>query len=514
MERYAWIDRIRDWGLYSSAAADNCDTYALCGAQGSCDIDNSPVCSCLNKFVPRHENDWNKADWSGGCVRRTPLDCEGDGFIRYPNVKLPDMMNISINASMTLEECKKMCSENCSCMAYANSDIRGSGSGCFLWFGNLIDIKQDKKDGQDLYIKMASSELVVENHVSSNRKKQLEVIASSVSLIGLLFLVLGLVLFIRTKKQHKQGKQENLELPHFDFNIIANATNNFSFNNMLGEGGFGPVYNGLLRGQEVAVKRLSKDSRQGLDEFKNEVKYIAKLQHRNLIILTDEIRSKQLDWTDSRLRNIHRDIKLSNISLDNEMNPKISDFGLARSFGGNETEANTKRFTISCNGYMSPEYAIDGVFSVKSDVISSGVLVLEIISGRRNRGFKHPYYHLNLPGHGGFGLVFKGILKDGQELAVKRLSKNSNQRVDDFMNEVVHIAKHQDRNVVKLLGCCIKTEEKMLIYEFMPNKSLDFFIFDQTRSSMLDWPKAVPHNQWDCTWTSLSSPRFKAKNSS
>uniref|UniRef100_A0A3N7FWN4 non-specific serine/threonine protein kinase n=2 Tax=Populus TaxID=3689 RepID=A0A3N7FWN4_POPTR len=243
-----------------------------------------------------------------------------------------------------------------------------------------------------------------------------------------------------------------MELPMLDLTTIEHATDNFSSSKKLGEGGFGAVYKGeLIEGQEIAVKRLSKSSGQGLNEFKNEVLLIAKLQHRNLVKLLgccihedekmliyeympnrsldsfifDPTRRKFLDWSkrthiidgiargllylhqDSRLRIIHRDIKASNILLDNELNPKISDFGLARMFGGDQTEANTKR-VVGTYGYMSPEYALDGHFSVKSDVFSFGVLVLEIVSGKKNRGFCHPDYNQNLLGHA-WMLWFNGI---------------------------------------------------------------------------------------------------------
>lgn len=229
----------------------------------------------------------------------------------------------------------------------------------------------------------------------------------------------------------------------FSLSKIIKATDNFSIDNKLGQGGFGAVYKGVLdEGEEIAVKRLSKTSKQGLDEFQNELICIAKLQHRNLVkllgyclqgdemmliyeympnksldfFLFDENNSLLLDWgqryhiingiargllylhQDSRLRIIHRDLKASNILLDSNMNPKISDFGLARMFDEYETEANTNK-VVGTLGYISPEYAANGLFSMKSDIFSFGVLVLEIVSGMKNRGFSHQDHHDNLLGH-------------------------------------------------------------------------------------------------------------------
>ncbi|XP_047319854.1 G-type lectin S-receptor-like serine/threonine-protein kinase At1g11410 [Impatiens glandulifera] len=232
------------------------------------------------------------------------------------------------------------------------------------------------------------------------------------------------------------------DFPFFDLSTIVASTDNFSISNKLGEGGFGMVYKGRLRnGVEIAVKRLAKNSGQGTEEFKNEVCLIAKLQHRNLVRLLgscvehhekmliyeylpnrsldsfifDEEKRSQLSWEkrfniilgiargviylhqDSRLRIIHRDLKASNILLDDELSPKISDFGMAKIFKGDQMEANTKR-VVGTYGYMSPEYAMGGLYSTRSDVFSFGVILIEVVTGKKNSS----YYRddtINLIGH-------------------------------------------------------------------------------------------------------------------
>ncbi|GKV21431.1 hypothetical protein SLEP1_g31412 [Rubroshorea leprosula] len=243
--------------------------------------------------------------------------------------------------------------------------------------------------------------------------------------------------------QFGEDDKKDIDVPFLDLESIIAATDNFSDANKLGQGGFGPVYKGKYPGgQEIAIKRLSSGSGQGLEEFKNEVVLIAKLQHRNLVRLLgycvegqekmlmyeympnksldsfifDRTRCLLLTWEmrfdiilgiargmlylhqDSRLRIIHRDLKTSNVLLDEEMNPKISDFGLARIFGSRQTVASTTR-VVGTYGYMSPEYALDGFFSFKSDVFSFGVVVLEIISGKRNTGFYQSEQALSLLGY-------------------------------------------------------------------------------------------------------------------
>ncbi|KAH1035992.1 hypothetical protein AAZX31_20G125600 [Glycine max] len=255
-------------------------------------------------------------------------------------------------------------------------------------------------------------------------------------------LLICLCLYLRRRKARKnlvvkendvEDEIKIAESLQFNFNTIQVATEDFSDSNKLGQGGFGAVYRGRLStGQMIAVKRLSRDSGQGDTEFKNEVLLVAKLQHRNLVRLLgfclernerllvyefvpnksldyfifDPNMKAQLDWNsrykiirgiargllylheDSRLRIIHRDLKASNILLDEEMSPKIADFGMARLVLVDQTQTNTSRI-VGTYGYMAPEYAMHGQFSVKSDVFSFGVLVLEILSGQKNSGFHH-----------------------------------------------------------------------------------------------------------------------------
>lgn len=223
------------------------------------------------------------------------------------------------------------------------------------------------------------------------------------------------------------GDSSNL---FFDLQTLQLATNFFSELNQLGRGGFGPVFKGLLpNGEEVAIKKLSLESRQGIREFTNEVRLLLRIQHKNLVTLLgccaegpekmlvyeylpnkslDHFlfdKKKNLDWTtrfrivigvargllylheEAPERIIHRDIKASNILLDEQLNPKIADFGLARLFPGEETHVQTFRIS-GTHGYMAPEYAMRGYLSVKTDVFSYGILVLEIVSGRKNHDAK------------------------------------------------------------------------------------------------------------------------------
>ena len=156
---FRWMDHTKSWELQPSTELGVCEIYGRCGAYASCIIKSPyPECACLKGFIPKSPKDWNSANWFGGCVRGTPLGCnDGDGFLTYKNVKLPDTSSSWFDRNMSLKKCEEMCLENCSCQAYANLDIRNGGSGCLLWFADLVDLVMLQMDGQDLYIRVAAS---------------------------------------------------------------------------------------------------------------------------------------------------------------------------------------------------------------------------------------------------------------------------------------------------------------------------------------------------------------------
>ncbi|XP_059668745.1 G-type lectin S-receptor-like serine/threonine-protein kinase At1g11330 [Cornus florida] len=386
------------WENTCSSPKTECDVYGKCGPFGSCNVKGSPICTCLQGFDPKDMEEWSKGNWTGGCVRRRQLQCNAgggkgkeDGFLKLKTVKVPALVELVFAAE---DECKSQCLNNCSCIAHAYC----SGIGCMQWSGDLIDIQKFSFGGADLYIRIAYSEL--------GRKKKRE-------------MLLPMKRKVNPYRLNESLHGDNLnkvklgELHIFSFEMLEIATNKFDVANKLGQGGFGPVYKGKLpSGLDIAIKQLSRSSEQGQEEFMNDVVVISQLQHRNLVrllgfcvegeekmLIYEYMPNKSLDgflfdWRkrasiiegigrsllylhrDSRLRIIHRDLKTGNILLDENLNPKISDFGTAKIFGGNQEQANTRR--------------VVGTYF--------GVLLLEIVSGKKNTSFYKDEHSLTLLG--------------------------------------------------------------------------------------------------------------------
>ncbi|XP_013647771.2 cysteine-rich receptor-like protein kinase 42 [Brassica napus] len=271
------------------------------------------------------------------------------------------------------------------------------------------------------------------------------VVAIVLTMSAIVMLILPATYVIIVKVSKKKQEQRNLGLvsrrfknskTKFKYETLEKATDYFSTKKKLGEGGNGTVFLGILpNGKSVAVKRLVFNTREWVEEFFNEVNLISGIQHKNLVkllgcsiegpesllvyeyvpnksldnFLFDESKSKSLNWNQrlniilgtaeglaylhgSSVRIIHRDIKTSNVLLDDQLNPKVADFGLARCLGADKTHLSTG--IAGTLGYMAPEYVVRGQLTEKADVYSYGVLVLEIACGTRNNVFVPGAGHL------------------------------------------------------------------------------------------------------------------------
>ncbi|WVZ66220.1 hypothetical protein U9M48_015477 [Paspalum notatum var. saurae] len=279
----------------------------------------------------------------------------------------------------------------------------------------------------------------------AGRKGTAAIISAAIACFIVLILIISVFCFLRfrrrikaTRDDHPLKKIGKSQCTIFDLSTLQEATEQFSENNKLGEGGFGAVYKGILSdGQEIAVKTLLGRTEHGLDQLHNEVLLLAELQHKNLVrlhgfcphqnvtlLVYEYIKNGSLDnfifgiflfihiykkdgsnrnalnWEqqyniilgiakgilylheDSTMRIIHRDLKANNILLDDHMEPKIADFGLAKFLEEGHTQTQTA--IVGTFGYMAPEYVYSGSVSPKVDVFSFGVLLLEIVSRRSN----------------------------------------------------------------------------------------------------------------------------------
>ncbi|KAL6550665.1 hypothetical protein OROMI_021153 [Orobanche minor] len=372
LQQQTWLETTNGWNTLWSYPRMQCEVYALCGAFGTCRQTGIPICNCLTGFKPRSEIDWNQSDFSGGCLRRTGLQCGG-------NTEKPDFLVITVNilplnytvAVGSAVECRTICFNNCSCNAYSFMDNK-----CFIWNRDLLNLWEVDAGEKTIYVKVASRDLP---HLKKSNCATIGAVSGMVFVLGL---ILHLI-FRRTRVSAVGKSTMEGSLVAFVYRDLQIATKNFS--DKLGGGGFGPVFKGLLHDSSVvAVKNLESFS-QGEKQFRSEVSTIGIIQHVNLVrlrgfcaegknklLVYDYMANSSLDthlfrgtqvlnwkmryqialgiarglvYLHDKCRDsiIHCDIKPENILLDADFGPKNSDFGLAKLVGRDFSRVLTTR---------------------------------------------------------------------------------------------------------------------------------------------------------------------------
>ncbi|KAG7586566.1 Protein kinase-like domain superfamily [Arabidopsis thaliana x Arabidopsis arenosa] len=346
------------------------------------------------------------------------------GFVDRHNVTVHGLAQCweTLNRSGCVECLSKASVRIGSCLV--NEEGRVLSAGCYMRFST-----------QKFYNNSGNS--TSDGNGGHNHLGVILAVTSSVVAFVLLVSAAGFLLKKRHAKKQREKKQlgslfmlANKSNLCFSYENLERATHYFSDKNKLGQGGSGSVYKGVLtNGKTVAVKRLFFNTKQWVDHFFNEVNLISQVNHKNLVkllgcsitgpesLLVYEYIANQslhdylfvrkdvqpLNWAkrfkiilgtaegmaylheESNLRIIHRDIKLSNILLEDDFTPRIADFGLARLFPEDKTHISTA--IAGTLGYMAPEYVVRGKLTEKADVYSFGVLMIEVITGKRNNAF-------------------------------------------------------------------------------------------------------------------------------
>ncbi|KAK1578765.1 hypothetical protein Q3G72_032995 [Acer saccharum] len=336
-----------------------CDEYMRCGANAICNEDTLAHCACLPGFDRLYPQDWYLK-----CLETRKEACgkgDGEGFVRLKGVKFPDARNSTLYSNTSLEECERECLKSCNCTGYANVYVDEMGRDCIAWYGELRDMRY-YKSGQDFYLRVDAVELAADAH----KNAKVDVMATKSTLV---FIIVPLVetilaalcfyyLWRRNAKRIKgKKKQQHRQRLLFDSErSLSNYRDSSDANNSASESGNIEITFFELDTVIAATENFSSANKLGRGGFGPVFK--------GRLANGQEIAIKRL--------------------LNN-----------SGQVGGDEIQENTKR-VVGTFGYMSPEYALGGLFSVKSDVFSFGVILLEIVSGKKNWRFYHESSSSNL----------------------------------------------------------------------------------------------------------------------
>lgn len=425
LQRHIWSNKSEEWIVQWSLPAALCDVYSVCGPFGVCKTGFDEKCYCLPGFRPVSSRSWDLGAWNQGCVRKTDISCvdsnkhngqqEKHAFLKIANIKVPgNPMQLNVQSE---EECRSICLNNCICTAYAHQHE------CIVWNSELRDLKRlpdGNVDAIDIYVRLAASDLEVQYNEHKTHHMRL------IAVLGSTFVALcvfGAIIWTFRKRNATQKAFSNDDsLILYSYSFLQHCTKNFS--DKLGQGSFGSVYKGSLpNSQMIAVKKLQ-GMRQGEKQFQTEVRALGRIHHTNLVclkgfclrgaerLLVYEFmvngsldchlfnNVKVLDWytrfqvilgvakglhylhEECHECIIHCDIKPENVLVDADFSPKVADFGLAKLMDRNFSRAlTTMTGTI---GYLAPEWIAGLPITSKADVYSYGMMLFEIISGKRN----------------------------------------------------------------------------------------------------------------------------------
>ncbi|KAL8110599.1 wall-associated receptor kinase 5-like [Apium graveolens] len=419
---------------------NRCDPKGLCGMNGYCILNGTePNCKCPPGFIYT-----SSGNWAAGCHRSisfTTEDCDKKLHQSY----MTQLLNTTwgnepypVIKNITEEECKAKCLENCECDAAFFKDGFCSQASLPLRYGRQIS-----NDQMIAYIKLALPPPEEVTKDNSDHKSIILVLTAGIGAGLIAMLVFLLVSYWGVRQRNNKKLKENFFKQNGGIMLrqllnksestaerakiyteeeLKKATNNYDESNVIGQGGYGTVYKGMVANTVVAIKRSKVVDRSQIDQFVNEVIILSQINHPNVVKLLgccletpvpllvyefvtnntlfhhihDEGCASSIPWG-MRLRIatetagalahmhsapvhiIHRDVKSANILLDDEYTAKVSDFGVSRLFSLGETQLAT--LVQGTLGYIDPEYFHSGILTKKSDVYSFGIVLLELLTG-------------------------------------------------------------------------------------------------------------------------------------
>uniref|UniRef100_A0A803KTM8 Receptor-like serine/threonine-protein kinase n=1 Tax=Chenopodium quinoa TaxID=63459 RepID=A0A803KTM8_CHEQI len=429
------------WNITWQAVSKPCDIHGLCGRNGICEYTPEPKCSCPPSYEPTDVSDWSK-----GCRPKFHRSCSDSEFVEVSHLDYYGFdLNYTVPASYEL--CRQLCLEDCRCQAFS---YRLTGEGMCFTKSSLFNGVRVVTFPGSIYLRLPrgsqTSEPAILNvsrlacgskivalpntYDTTNQRFKWVYLYSFATVIGaieVVLLVIGWWFLFR-----KHGLSASMEdgyraisnqFRSFSYSELKKATVNFK--EVLGKGGFGTVYKGVLGDDRVVAVKKLENVVQGEEEFWAEVSTIGKINHMNLarmwgfcsekkhrLLVYEFVENGSLDrhlfsvrtvfdWKErfkvalgtakglAYLHHeclewvIHCDVKPENILLDENFEPKISDFGLAKlcQRGGHGSSELTR--IRGTKGYMAPEWAINLPITAKVDVYSYGVVILELVRGIR-----------------------------------------------------------------------------------------------------------------------------------